>query len=171
VSAFDLLPTEAKCPACGAHFDRLAVREVLVAACPGCGGLWLDSAACYALTDGSLPDPCEAFIRDVTENAVGRTASAGYRAAPTLERVCPVCREPLTQRSVERPRVVVDVCAHGTFFDHGELAGVMDRQAERRARTAREVAAFRADAEVTVTARIAKAIGVLFTDVGRPPKR
>jgi Zn-finger nucleic acid-binding protein len=161
VNHFDLTPTEAKCPGCGTHLERLAHSMALPAACPRCRGLWLDSAACQKVHDGTLSEYCIAFIQALTNEAAGRGAPTGYREPARPDRACPVCRRALTPTRVSELYVTLDVCEHGTFFDPDEVAALVTLGTERRAQTEREVAAFRRHAELTPLQRFLKLVSLI----------
>lgn len=127
--AASTIETTAKCPACANSLQRLLVRGGLVSGCPACGGAWLDTDACNIVAHGGVFAATRAFVRSLDE-AGPPQARTVFRdvARPTPEqRLCPVCFDALEPGYLREPNVTVDSCtAHGTFFDRGELARVIE---------------------------------------------
>ncbi len=137
---FALAPSTARCPACDTLLGQLVSADVFIGGCSSCGGLWLDAAACQRLLNGSLSIGSRAFIRHHVGTASELPRGMPYRQrSQPHERPCPICRGPLEQRAVSEPRVTLDVCEHGTFFDTGELTAFLDLEAERAFEAEKEI--------------------------------
>lgn len=112
------------CPRCGDQLRERQLDEIIeLCGCAGCGGIWLDHESGRALL----------ATMDWTAVRIAEMARDGAAKHPATNAAlrCPACGEPLVR--TEAGEVHVDICAvHGTWFDAGELAGVMHaRRAER----------------------------------------
>jgi Zn-finger nucleic acid-binding protein len=136
------VPEAMHCMSCGAELGLEPVSNELCidAPCPHCAIQRLDS---FLGADGSILDCAQCggqFVSvDVLHAMVRRHQSVGldaprrYRAAnPAREPLkyihCPICRDLMLRRNFGQiSGVVVDVCAkHGTWFDIGELARILE---------------------------------------------
>ncbi len=125
----EIVETTAQCPACRGALVRLMVRGGLVSGCRGCGGAWLDAAACNIAAKAEVFEETRAFIRmlDASEPPRQRTVFRDLARSKSSARLCPECAEPLTERYLREPNVTLDVCPqHGTFFDRHELGRVIE---------------------------------------------
>jgi Zn-finger nucleic acid-binding protein len=116
------------CPACGAdrklHSRPLGDERMAVFECRACAGLWIDHGVFQRLEERALEreigwDPCRP----------GAATQRVERPAPgaPLYRRCPVCGQFMLRTNyARRSGVIVDRChEHGIWFDHGELAGLL----------------------------------------------
>ena len=104
-----------RCPRCGGDKLREGARgAVHLAACVGCGGVWLDNASAQAMLERP-PEGIEEISRRVSTLASGKVETHGR-----LE--CPVCEAPMERSQSAASEVSIDGCrSHGVFFDAGEL--------------------------------------------------
>jgi Zn-finger nucleic acid-binding protein len=123
---------ELRCPRCAHPLGPLG-NDVACRGCHGCGGVFVDAAA--------LDRPREE-LRGVVEPETSPSPAKGEALDVGPYVRCPVCRDPMTRTVFgKRSGVVVDVCrAHGSWFDPGELARVVEfvergglEEAQRRA--------------------------------------
>jgi Zn-finger nucleic acid-binding protein len=97
----------------------------VLAGCDACGGIWVDAAMGLAALTGGLSDEAKEFIRGAGVDPKG-SPPVGYRdAAHRAQRRCPVCTKPLEQRVHAEPRLLLDVCEHGTYFDVREMDAIV----------------------------------------------
>lgn len=126
-----LEPSELRCPACthamaawplpaGLSVASYRSSDPLIHGCQHCGGAWVDRRTLNRI------------IEEAHAMATNRNPGAVPRKTMALEelvvyRPCPRCGERMNRRNFGRySGVVVDEChACGTFFDAGELAGVV----------------------------------------------
>lgn len=106
------------CPACKAILLTLEYEEVELDHCSECRGVWLDAGELdlllgdHALTRGLL------------------TTGNPDAARGDNMRLCPICDSPMEKSVAGGAKPVVhDVCpkGHGTWFDEGELAAVIEQ--------------------------------------------
>lgn len=111
------------CPACGLELFGGAALGSTIFGCGGCGGVWLDIAACQRVaTAPGAPDAREAA--GLARRAQLNAPNPG-RDAP-VPRACPVCTNAMSMTRAPRLPFGLDACAaHGTWFDAGELAEVI----------------------------------------------
>lgn len=104
-----------RCPRCGR--EGIPSRDaggVLLQACGGCGGIWLDLASAERFLGAPEREAVE-LARRVAQNA--KTPVEHDRPC-----ACPVCAAPLEQHLMKVAGVSVDRCdRHGTWFDRDEL--------------------------------------------------
>jgi Zn-finger nucleic acid-binding protein len=106
----------APCPRCGFELFCGEKDGIEVSACGHCGGVWLRTEqAKRAIATGSrVPEELARKVERVT------------RARPWKETaglICPECKGPMQRSKIGH--VVIDLCAHGTWFDRTELKAVM----------------------------------------------
>ena len=97
---------------------------IQVQACETCAGVWVDRD-----TLGQLLDSAAQAARPSSSDAVQRkTMPVGLATSKVVYRHCPECKQAMLRKNFGTiSGIVVDVCGHhGTFFDYGELPGVMD---------------------------------------------
>lgn len=109
------------CPRCSAALFAGKVGHLDALGCGGCGGLWLDNAGSAAILERYDLD-AERLARMVDGNAAKREVRSPFEA---VKGACPVCAGPLSP--VDHRGVRLDFCVeHGTFFDRGELARIVE---------------------------------------------
>lgn len=105
--------------------DKVAVDDIEIDVCPGCGGTWYDrgelEAYLSAHADSVLPTNSAAVSRSQVAASTLRDTRAQYLN-------CPRCRRLMTRRNYGRVSgVIVDVCGHhGMFIDGDELQRIRD---------------------------------------------
>jgi Zn-finger nucleic acid-binding protein len=113
-------PTTLACPRCGEPlFEGRTASGVVLEGCGECGGIWLENA--------SARRALETFDRAL--NALSTQASTHAKREPAVTpRVsCPACATPMGRTRIASTNIDLDTCAaHGTWFDRGELAAVLD---------------------------------------------
>lgn len=108
---------ELRCPHCRKRLVSVIAKQVELAGCGGCGGIWVDNASARKV----LAQP-EAIFADLARRAGTSARSRGSRGTSPA---CPVCTAVL-DRAVTRG-IELDVCSdHGTWFDPFELAVLVD---------------------------------------------
>ena len=108
------------CPRCSAALFAGKVGHLDALGCGGCGGLWLDNVGTTAIL-ARYDFDAENLARMVDGNAAKREARSPFEATKGS---CPVCAGAL--QPVDHQGVRLDFCAeHGTFFDRGELARIV----------------------------------------------
>jgi Zn-finger nucleic acid-binding protein len=120
-------PTESaaarSCPRCGTPFFSGKVGHLDAMGCGKCGGLWLDNAGSSAVL-GHYDIDAAQLASQVDANAA--EGASPLAAATPVTGQCPCCRTAL--QSVSYEGISLDFCAqHGTFFDRGELARLLQR--------------------------------------------
>jgi Zn-finger nucleic acid-binding protein len=106
------------CPRCTTQLFRGTSQSFALHGCGGCGGVWLDNAACAAVLVGSSGARATELAELVARNA--RTRVLDLRT----EVRCPECG--VTLERVRKHGIEMDVCAaHGTWFDAHELRQVV----------------------------------------------
>ncbi|MEP7119560.1 MAG: zf-TFIIB domain-containing protein [Byssovorax sp.] len=112
-----------RCPRCSAPLFAGKVGHLDALGCGGCGGLWLDNVGTTAILQRYDRD-AESLARLVDGNAAKREVRSPFEPATGP---CPVCAGPL--QAVDHQGVRLDFCGqHGTFFDRGELARVVQEK-------------------------------------------
>jgi Zn-finger nucleic acid-binding protein len=87
--------------------------------CGACGGIWLDNS--------SARRALETFDRKVSELSTRASSHATSQPAVDTRVSCPLCGKPMPRVRVAKTTIDLDTCnAHGTWFDRGELAAVLD---------------------------------------------
>lgn len=110
--------TPERCPGCGNLLFGARAAAHSIWGCGGCGGVWLDVAACNQVAQGDNVEFFE-LARRANQNAVARVSEPG------TPRQCPVCDERMAMTRRLHGWVKLDACGqHGTFFDAGELEEV-----------------------------------------------
>lgn len=138
-------PTEHNCPVCqpSCHLNsrRLGKQKMAVLECPACAGMWLGHEVFELLAertrDTALP-----------EGIIGTEKPNPLDQAGPMYRKCPRCRKAMNRTNFgKQSGVIIDRCKnHGTWFDPGELDGVLRwikkggeaRTLRRQAEAARE---------------------------------
>jgi Zn-finger nucleic acid-binding protein len=110
------------CPRCAQPLFAGEVGALRALACGACGGLWLNNEGTALVL--------RRFDIDASHLAalVDRKGTQVAAQSPfaTAKGACPICTKAL--ESVSHNGIKLDFCAdHGTFFDRGELANVLDR--------------------------------------------
>lgn len=102
------------CPQCALGLTFVEA-EVPLFTCAQCGGVWFDAQASMNVLQGKT-DP----------SAVQRRSKPpSPRAGPETTRPCARCSDAMLPYAFGR--VMLDTCpAHGTWFDHDEIAQVVD---------------------------------------------
>lgn len=103
------------CARCADWLTETRVRDTVLAACKGCGGVWLDSATIERLKS-ARDEELEAAAR-----RTGVRLLTGAMPDQQMSIACPVCRKSLRRVAIGGTSRSVDVCdAHGTWFDRAE---------------------------------------------------
>jgi Zn-finger nucleic acid-binding protein len=111
-----------RCPRCHEHLIVVSVGATELLECATCDGIWVEAGA------------FEQICRDGEAQAAvlhrGPRVSPADVPAPRTRRMyrpCPRCRKLMNRVNFGRlSGIVLDVCrGHGTFFDRGELHGVV----------------------------------------------
>lgn len=116
---------ERPCPRCEATLVPRLVADLTLDDCAACGGVYLDAAAVERL----IADRQQARAEAVLGVYRGSPRVADHTArGDRLYVKCPDCRTTMNRKQFARTAgVVVDVCrGHGTWFDSGELAAVVE---------------------------------------------
>ncbi|HEX4448777.1 MAG TPA: zf-TFIIB domain-containing protein [Polyangiaceae bacterium] len=133
------------CPSCCHPLAAAAVGGEVVDQCEGCGGEYCSREALRELLAKHSPP-------------AGMRGEDYRRPSPFLDpvryRKCPVCDETMQRNNFgQSSGVVVDVCAiHGTWFDRGELATIIEFVATGAMAVAEKLAAERAVARKNLDA-------------------
>ena len=112
------------CPRCRLPLVPRTPRaeQAAVELCQSCGGLWLDRTLLRQVAQ--LPGVAAA-LRAIAEDAALRAPLGGFGGIFNV--ACPSCGTLMERRKHRRTGIVIDLCAeHGTWFDRGELRGVLD---------------------------------------------
>jgi Zn-finger nucleic acid-binding protein len=129
--------TIAVCPGCGAGPMQAWVIGATpeqpagqhVHGCTACGGVWVPRTTLAAMVDAADREAMARVGAVVKAGEVRRAAlPAGTLTRPIEYRRCPACTHPMQRRNFGRMSgVIVDECGvHGTYFDAGELAAVIE---------------------------------------------
>jgi len=111
--------TDLGCPRCGNTLFEGEASKVRLLGCGGCGGIWLDNE--------SAQRALATFDRKVGELSARAATNASAALAVEPRVACPMCRKAMPRVRVPKTAIDLDVCAtHGTWFDRGELAQVLD---------------------------------------------
>lgn len=112
--------TELACPRCGKElFEGRASSGVVLQGCGECGGIWLDNAGARRAL--------ETFDRTLGALSAQASTHAKREPAVTSRVNCPACSAPMGRTRITSTNIDLDTCAaHGTWFDRGELAAVLD---------------------------------------------
>lgn len=108
------------CPRCGGTALGPAETDgVLLQGCAGCGGIWVDDESSRRLI--AAPSAQAARLASVAS----RNARQDVDTSSTV--VCPVCQKTMRHQDFPNARLRLDVCdAHGSWFDKGELAALIE---------------------------------------------
>lgn len=108
---------ELRCPHCRKRLVSVIAKEVELAGCGGCGGIWIDNASARQV----LERP-ESIFAELARRAGDNARNRGVRGQSPG---CPVCTAVL-DRAVMKG-IELDVCdEHGTWFDPFELGVLVD---------------------------------------------
>ncbi len=122
MTAPDANPTPPPCPRCGAGIFSGKVGHLDALGCGGCGGLWLDNEGTTTVLRRYDIDAAK-LARRIDANTGDVAAISPFAAASGP---CPVCAKAL--QGTVHASVKLDFCVdHGTFFDRGELARLLER--------------------------------------------
>jgi len=103
------------CPRCRHPLFEGRRDDAKLLGCGGCGGVWLDNAACQATLAGSAQDLVA--LAEIAGKVA--TEAVDVEAAGLL---CPACGQALARVQAPGVAIALDVCpAHGTWFDANEL--------------------------------------------------
>jgi Zn-finger nucleic acid-binding protein len=113
-------PSTLACPRCGESlFEGRASSGVVLEGCGECGGIWLENA--------NAQRALQTFDRTLNTLSTQASAHAKREPAVTPRVSCPACNVPMGRTRVANTNIDLDTCAaHGTWFDRGELAAVLD---------------------------------------------
>ncbi len=107
------------CPRCHTALAAKAVHGVTLQGCGGCGGIFLDNDGSVYVTQRADAD-LTALADRVSSHGAGRPLDEAATELP-----CPACGSAMSRARISG--IALDVCApHGTWFDCGELHGVID---------------------------------------------
>ncbi len=97
---------------------------IQVQACETCAGVWVDRDTLGQL----LESAAQAASPSSSETVRRKTMPVGLATSAVVYRRCPECEQAMLRKNFGTiSGIVVDVCGrHGTFFDYGELPGVVD---------------------------------------------
>jgi Zn-finger nucleic acid-binding protein len=124
--------THGPCPGCGRelqgwHLDASGPYRGghPVAACHGCGGVWLPLATQRAMIDAAAAE-ADRQGEVATHAVVRQQLPVGILAAAVVYRSCPKCSTTMSRKNFGGcSGVIVDECRCGTYFDAGELESVL----------------------------------------------
>jgi len=104
------------CPRCGKPLIVIEREGIELDGCPGCRGLWFDAGELELLAEKSGLDVSEL---DVSGLPGAQGAEKGM--------ACPRCDRTLDKAWFDPKRtILVDRCAHGLWFDRGEVGRALD---------------------------------------------
>ena len=108
------------CPRCGGPALGPAETDgVLLQGCAGCGGIWVDDGSSRRLI--AAPSAQAAQLASVASQNARQQVDTSSTVA------CPVCRKTMRHQDFPNARLRLDVCdAHGSWFDRGELAALVE---------------------------------------------
>ncbi|MBC8069139.1 MAG: zf-TFIIB domain-containing protein [Deltaproteobacteria bacterium] len=132
LARLDGLPTPGPCPSCDRKLDGWGLAPTQarpsgypIAACRGCGGVWLPVATRTALVDDAATTAAARGDVVATE-VVRRQLPTGALAQAIVYRRCPDCRQRMQRKNFGGcSGVLVDECRCGSYFDAGELEDVL----------------------------------------------
>ena len=105
------------CPRCEARLFAGDADGVAMLGCGLCGGIWLDNDAAQRVT--------QHFNARVVDMATRASQTAQRRPDVRASAKCASCRTEMGRRTFGQ--VSLDICqAHGTWFDAGELAALLE---------------------------------------------
>jgi Zn-finger nucleic acid-binding protein len=115
-------PVSPPCPRCNVGLFAGKVGHLDALGCGACGGLWVDNEATTTILRRYDLDAAQ-LARMIDARAAAQQALSPFA---TASGGCPICTKPL--EAAEHQGTRLDFCAlHGTFFDRGELARVLER--------------------------------------------
>lgn len=125
-------PVNGPCPSCGRALEGWSLSASgpyrgghPVAACHGCGGVWLPHATQRAMIESAAAE-AERQGEAATNQVVRQQLPVGILAAAVVYRSCPSCGKTMARKNFGGcSGVIVDECPCGTFFDTGELENVL----------------------------------------------
>jgi Zn-finger nucleic acid-binding protein len=128
----DGLPAPGPCPGCDLPLDGWGLAPTQarpsghpIAACRGCGGVWLPAATRMALVDDAATTAA-ARGNVVATEVVRRQLPTGALTQAVVYRRCPDCRNRMQRKNFGGcSGVLVDECLCGSYFDAGELEDVL----------------------------------------------
>jgi Zn-finger nucleic acid-binding protein len=124
--------TELACPGCSANLsvwpldsrligsERYRGTDPKIHGCPTCGGAWVDRRTLTTIVHEAQAQASNLDLRAVPRKTMAMADVVVYRP-------CPLCDERMHRRNFGRySGIVIDDCAGcGTYFDAGELEGVV----------------------------------------------
>lgn len=105
------------CPVCKNAVITLELADVEIDHCVDCGGIWLDAGELELLLGNS----------QLAENLLN---SFQIESQPTEKLLkCPICLKKMQKIIVGKslPKLLIDKCTHGLWFDKGELKDIFDQ--------------------------------------------
>jgi Zn-finger nucleic acid-binding protein len=125
-------PVHGPCPGCGKALEGWSLDASgpyrgghPVAACHGCGGVWLPLATQRAMIEAAAA-AAERQGEASPSQVVRQQLPVGILAAAVVYRSCPACGKTMARKNFGGcSGVIVDECPCGTFFDAGELESVL----------------------------------------------
>jgi len=132
------------CPCCREFLYVGRAKNVVLHACGGCRGIWLDRDDALRLFKGWASQTATAMAKRVDAGGQERVVQ-GYRVASQAHlgaRHCPRCRKPLKPHVTQTldGTVEVDACLqHGAWFDRHELVRLAEAARELRDESAQEI--------------------------------
>ncbi len=105
------------CPVCKNAVITLELAGVEIDHCVDCGGIWLDAGELELLLGNS----------QLAEKLLN-SFKIESQSAEKL-RKCPICLKKMQKIIVgeSTPKLLIDKCTHGLWFDKGELKDIFDR--------------------------------------------
>lgn len=124
------------CPKCAIPLQHVMVGDVPLCECGTCGGLWLDSVTLERLCEGkedqekvlAYDSGYDANTQSTNEDNSNEPLKGGDKKVPWRYVPCPECGELMLRKNfLGCSGIIVDWCkAHGTWFDHRELQGIVE---------------------------------------------
>jgi Zn-finger nucleic acid-binding protein len=115
-----------RCPCCREALFVGRAQNVVLHACGGCRGVWLDEEDALRALRGFISEKALQLAARV--DAGPSTAAEGYRTttAEHGRRSCPHCGRELERKSIQAGRELLEIdgCRHGIWFDRSELAHI-----------------------------------------------
>ncbi|HEY4242762.1 MAG TPA: zf-TFIIB domain-containing protein [Kofleriaceae bacterium] len=115
---------EHPCPRCDQPLHARRVGDIVVDECGGCLGLFLDQIAIQRVITDRQQARAEALLGSLPRQVAPQLVATGGK----MYLKCPICHTVMNRKLFATGTgVIIDVCrAHGTFFDVGELPGIIE---------------------------------------------
>ena len=96
--------------------------------CPRCGGAWVDCLSMQTILAGASAHAAMAGHGTGDHGVRRRRIASGHFSKKIVYRPCPACGHRMMRKNFARVSgIIVDECGpHGSFFDAGELEGVIE---------------------------------------------